>query len=152
MDNYASSPGVVVLFTSNACPYDVYYAERFAKLITDYSGKIPILLVNAHLDPEESPERMKVKSSTWSFTIPYLTDKDQVAMEALGAKRSPEAFLLKHINNTFVTVYSGALDDNPQEPAAVTMNPLKDAIDKLLAGKVIPQKEVRAVGCSIRKK
>lgn len=152
LDNYASAAGVVVLFTSNACPYDTYYTERLTSLINSYSGKVPFLLVNAHLDPEESEENMKAKASTWSFKVPYLADKNQVAMNALSARRSPEAFLLKHVKENFVILYSGAIDDNPQEPGAVTVQHLRNAIDSLLAGKSVTHHQERAVGCSIRRK
>lgn len=152
LDSYASSSGVVVLFTSNACPYDTYYTERLTSLINSYLGKVPFLLVNSHLDPEESEENMKVKASAWPFKEPYLADKNQVAMSALGARRSPEAFLLKPVKGNFVVLYSGAIDDNPQEPGAVTVQHLRNAIDGLLAGKHGTHHQERAVGCSIRKK
>jgi hypothetical protein len=152
LDNYASSAGVVVLFTSNACPYDTYYTERLTSLINSYSGKVPFLLVNAHLDPEESEENMKVKASAWSYRAPYLADKNQVAMNALSARRSPEAFLLKHVKDNYVVVYSGAIDDNPQEPGAVSVQYLRNAIDSLVTGKQGVHHQERAVGCSIRKK
>jgi hypothetical protein len=152
LDDYASSSGVVVLFTSNACPYDTYYTERLTSLMNSYSGKVPFLLVNAHLDPEESEEKMKVKASAWSFKVPYLADKNQIALSALSARRSPEAFLLKHVKGNFVVLYSGAIDDNPQEPGAVTAQHLRNAIDDLLAGKQGVHPQQRAVGCSIRKK
>lgn len=152
LDKYASFAGVVVLFTSNACPYDTYYTERLTSLITTYSGKVPFLLVNAHLNPEESEENMKAKAEAWSFKAPYLADKNQIAMSALGARRSPEAFLLKHVKDNYVIVYSGAIDDNPQESGAVTVQHLRNAIDSLLGGKQGVLHQERAVGCSIRKK
>ena len=152
LDQFSSAPAVVVVFTSNACPYDLYYTDRLKELITQYSGKVSFLLINAHLDPEETPEEMKKTASGWSHSVAYLSDKDQLAMDALGAKRSPEAFLLLHAKGGFVIRYSGALDDSPQEAAGVSTRYLKDAIDNLLMGKPIENTAVRAAGCSIRKK
>ncbi len=152
LDQYSSARAVVVIFTSNVCPYDGYYADRLKDMIAQYSGKVSFLLINAHLDPEETAEQMKLASTGWAYSIPYLADKDQLAMDAFGAKRSPEAFLLKHGNAGFVTFYSGALDDSPQEAAGVTTRYLKDAIDNLLAGKPLMNTTIRAAGCSIRKK
>ena len=152
LDQFSSARAVLVVFTSNACPYDLYYTGRLKELIIQYSGKVPFLLINAHLDPEESPEEMKLAASGWSYSVPYLSDKDQLAMNALNAKRSPEAFLLQHVKGGFVIRYSGALDDSPQESAGVTTRYVKDAIDNLLAGKPIENPAVRAAGCSIRKK
>lgn len=151
LDQFSGRPGVVVIFTSNDCPFDNYYTDRIGRLVTDYAGKIPFLLVNAHLDPQEAEANMKKEAAAWSFRAPYLSDKDQQAMEALSARRSPEVFLLKPGTGGFQVFYSGALDDNPQDASAVTVQYLRDAMENLLAGKpsLAP---VRAAGCTIRKK
>ena len=152
LEQFSTSPGVVVIFTSNACPYDLYYTDRLKDLIASYSAKVPFLLINSHIDPEETEEKMVATASTWTTAVPYLADKEQSAMDALGARRSPEVFLLKRVKGNFLVFYTGALDDNPQEPQAVTNRYLKDAIENLLAGKPAANSTVRAVGCSIRKK
>ncbi len=152
LEQFSSARAVVIVFTSNACPYDLYYIDRLKELVLQYADKVPFLLINSHLDPEETPEEMKRTASSWSYSVPYLSDKNQLAMDALDAKRSPEAFLLQHVKGGFVIRYSGALDDSPQESAGVNARYLKDAIDNLLAGKPIESSAVRAAGCSIRKK
>lgn len=152
LDHYASSGTVVVLFTSNECPFDQYYADRIARLISDYTGKVKFLLVNSHLDPEEDEEKMKQKVAGWGLSIPYLADKNQEVMRVLGARRSPEAFVLKHEKTHFSIAYSGAIDDDAQEPSAVTTNHLRAAIDSILAGKHPVHHQVRGAGCTIRKK
>lgn len=152
LDNYPTCSGLVILFTSNVCPYDGYYTARLKHLITTYQGKIQFLLVNSYQEPEESAVKMKSTSDTWTLSVPYLADKDQTAMECLGAKKSPEAFLLKNNGGNFSVVYSGAIDDNAQVSAAVTESYLRSAIDKLLAGQSVGTPTVRAIGCSIRRK
>jgi hypothetical protein len=152
LDQYSSASAVVVLFTSNECPYDLYYGDRLTKLVAQFSGSVTFLFVNSHNDPQEGDERMKTKAATWAFSVPYLADKSQVAMNELGAHRSPEVFLLKPVNGSFQVYYTGGIDDNPQEPAAVTSQWLRDAIQDLLAGKPMKQSLVRSPGCSIRKK
>lgn len=150
LDQYAGK-AVVVIFTSNECPYDSYYRERVASLVSQYGSRAAFLFINSHLDPLEAEEHMKKKASGWGFRAPYLSDKLQTAMEALGARRSPEVFLLKSSNGQFTVYYSGAIDDNPQEAGAVTSQYLRDALENLLNNKpAIPG--VRAAGCSIRKK
>lgn len=152
LERYATSGLVVILFTSNQCPFDQYYQERVASLLQEYSGKVKFMLVNSHVEEEESADNMKKQAATWSLGVPYFSDKDQSAMTALGAKRSPEAFVLKHDKNHFVIVYSGAIDDNPQEPGAVTASYLKHALDNVLAGKPLGHDTTRGAGCTIRKK
>ena len=152
LDGCAGCKGVAIIFTSSVCPYDQYNLGRIKNLVNTYQGKIQFLLINSYLEPEESSENMKNFQASSGLTVPYLADKDQVAMNVLGARRSPEVFLLKKLNNRQVVIYHGALDDNPQVPNAVTQNYLKAAIDKLLAGQEIDTPVTRAVGCSIRKK
>ncbi|MEJ0056852.1 MAG: thioredoxin family protein [Bacteroidota bacterium] len=152
LDGYPTCSGMVIIFTSNVCPYDGYYTARIKHLVTTYQGKIQFLLINSYQETEESADKMKTSYNGWTINVPYLADKDQVAMECLGAKKSPEAFLLKNTSGKYTVVYSGALDDNAQASVAVTETYLRSAIDKLLAGQPISAANVRAVGCTIRKK
>ena len=151
LDSYPTCSGLVVLFTGNNCPYDAYYTARIKSLVTAYQGKIQFVLVNSYTEPEEGIDKMKEKYNAWGLSVPYLVDKDQLAMENLGAKKSPEAFLLKNTGGKYTISYGGAIDDNPQVAQDARQNYLKNAIDKLLANQT-PDASVRAVGCTIRKK
>ena len=150
LEQYSSTSGVVVLFTSNECPFDNYYKDRIKEMIGNYAGKVQFLLVNSNIEAEESAEKMAIHYT--DLNVPYLSDKDQVVMTSLGAKKSPEAFLLKSSGGKYVVVYSGAIDDNPQVSKDVDQFYLKDAVDKLLAGVKIEVSISRAVGCSIRRR
>jgi len=152
LENYPTCSGLVVIFTSNVCPYDGYYTARLKHLIATYQGKIQFILINSYQEPEESAIKMKSAYDAWTLPVPYLSDKDQVALECFGARKSPEAFLIKTNGGKFTIVYSGAIDDNAQVSAAVTETYLRSAIDKLLTDQKIEVATTRAVGCSIRKK
>lgn len=151
-ENFPSCAGMVIIFTSNACPYDEYYRNRVAKLSQAYQDRVPVLLVNAHPDPEESKENMVKKAKQLNLSMPYLMDKDQTLVTALDVRKSPEAFLLKNNNGKFTVVYRGAIDDNAQVEADVRHNYLRDAIDIMLTNQKIKTPEVRPVGCNLRKK
>lgn len=150
--SYPSCSGIVVIFTTNSCPYDDYYRGRLTKLAQAYQDKVPVLLVNANADPADSKENMQKKAQQANFAMPYLADKDQVLMSKLDAHKSPEAFLLKNDNGKFSVVYRGAIDDNPQVEADVRHNYLRDAIDIMLANQKVETSEVRPVGCNLKKK
>lgn len=152
LDEYRSSAGIAVIFTSNSCPYDGYYLSRIRTLITDYQGKIQVLLINSHLESNESEDLMKSTFPKWGLSVPYLSDKDQAALKTLGAKKSPEAFLLKSKNGKFTVVYNGAIDDNAQMANAVNQSYLKNAIDRLLTDRSVELPTTRTVGCTIRGK
>jgi hypothetical protein len=150
LDNY--SIPVVVIFTSNECAFDNYYTNRIKSLIGWYEGKIQFLLINAHIEPEESTEKMELEYKAWGLDVPYLADKDQLAMDILGARKSPETFLLQKTAGQYFIVYKGLIDDNPQVASDVKQNFLKESIDTLLAGQKITVPEMRAIGCSIRRR
>jgi peroxiredoxin len=152
LQDFSSSPGIVIIFTSVACPFDGYYAKRLKQLETSYAGKLPVLLVNAYTEAPESAEWMLKAVQAINLTLPYLSDKEQTLMAQLGAQRSPEAFLFKNVNGQFSVVYHGAIDDNAQAENAVKQAYLKIAIENLLAGKPIGSVTSRPVGCYIRKK
>lgn len=150
LTDYKSYAGVVVIFVSNDCPYDQYYLNRIKKVTNDYAGKMPVILINSM--PGEAAEAMHTKAEQSGIAAPYLADTDQVAMKSLGATRNPEAFVLKNSSGKFSIVYRGAIDDNAQVEADVHQHYLRHAIDLTLEGKPVPNKEVRPVGCIIRKK
>ena len=149
LDQYNSMNGVVIIFFSNECPYDNYYKERIKALLSSYGAKVQFLLINAHQEPEESIEKMAIHYG--DLGIPYLADKDQLVMNDLGARKSPEVFLLKSNGGKFSVFYNGAIDDNAQVEKDVSTSYLKNAIDQLLNNQPAPESN-RAVGCSIRKK
>lgn len=152
LSTYPSCEGMVIIFTSNNCPYDEYYRARISKLAQTYNARVPVLLVNSNVDVAETKENMSKKAKALNLSIPYLADKDQVLMTDLDAKKSPEAFLLKNSNGKFSVVYRGAIDDNPQVEADVRQHYLRDAIDIMLNGQKIESSEVRPVGCNLKKK
>jgi hypothetical protein len=152
LDTYPSCEGMVIIFTSNSCPYDEYYRNRIAKLAQTYHERVPVLLVNSNPDAPEAIEAMTRKAKQLNLSLPYLADKDQVLMTNLNAKKSPEAFLLRNSNGKFSVVYHGAIDDNPQVESDVRQNYLRDAVDILLSKQSITTPEVRPVGCNLKKK
>lgn len=150
LSQYNSSSAIVLVFTSNECPFDNYYKSRLKEMVTAYQGKVQFLLINSNTDTQESSEKMAIHNM--DLGIPYLADKEQKAMEAVGARKSPEVFLLKPEGGKYSVQYSGAIDDNPQVATDVKQFYLKEAIEKLLKGAKIEVMNNRAVGCTIRKK
>lgn len=150
LSDYAHKKGVIIIFISNVCPYSVYYEGRITQLVSEYQGKgLQFILVNAHQEAKESSEEMKNKIAAWGLKIPYLADKEKKAMTSLGARKSPEAFILKPADNGFAIYYSGAIDNNPQVATDVKERYLKENIDNLLHGNSA-RSGSRPIGCVIR--
>ncbi len=152
LDGYPECIALAVVFTGNECAFDQYYTDRLRELITTYQGKIQFLLINSYREPSETPEQMLVRYRQWNLPVPYLADKEQVAMECLGARKSPEVFLIRNDAGKLTLVYSGAIDDSPQAALAVRNAYLKEAIEKVLRGEKAAMPTQRPIGCTIRGK
>jgi peroxiredoxin len=149
LTDFSSRTGIAIIFTSTDCPYDQYYLNRIQKLIEKYQSQITVLLINSNQD--ESIDQMKKYVIQNNIKVPYLSDNQQKAMVSLGARKSPECFLLQPSGEKFIVFYKGAIDDNAQTASAVNMTYLAEAIDKLLAKQKIGTVEIRPVGCSLQK-
>lgn len=145
---------VVIIFTSNYCPYSKLYEERIKNLASQYSGdNVKFLLINPN-DPEKSSKdainNMASRAKTKNFPFPYLADKNQKVAKVFNASKTPEAFLLKNNGNKYRVVYEGAIDDNPQVPEDVREHYLKEAIEASINGRPVPVKKTKPTGCMIK--
>jgi len=152
LNGFTNCQGIAVIFTSNECPYDQQYRKRINELNDKYKGTIQFLLINSHTEQRENAKAMAQKYPGWGLAIPYLADKDQIAMDCMGAKKSPEAFLLKKSGQNYTIAYHGSIDDNPLVTSDVNKAYLNIAIEQMLANKKIEIPDNRAAGCTIRKK
>ena len=150
LSEFSGKKGVAIIFTSNVCPFSVYYEGRITQLVSDYSGDIQFILINSHNDTKESEEEMKNKISTWGINIPYLSDKTGTVMKAFGARKSPEVFLLKPSGSSYSVFYKGAIDNNPQVASDVKEAYLKLNIENLIAGRGATNPDTRPIGCMIK--
>lgn len=152
--DYKGQKAVVLIFTSNYCPYSRLYETRIQELIKKYKGQgVAFLMINSN-DPEqhkeESEASMKEKAEGWG--VPYLSDKKQVAAKKYGASKTPEVFILSPRTGTFTVFYAGAIDDNPQVAEDVSQPYVQQALDGILTGKTVAVKAKRPVGCMIKVK
>jgi len=149
--SFKDSKGIVLLFISNECPYAQYYQGRITSMVEKYAADgISFILVNSHLDNEESPSGMKRMSDEWDLDIPYLADKSQRLKRTFDIRKSPTAIILKPLNEGFSIYYSGRIDNNPLVEGDVKEAYLLDNINSLLANKPAAHPNNRSVGCMIR--
>ncbi|MFN7717065.1 MAG: thioredoxin family protein [Pseudanabaenaceae cyanobacterium] len=142
---------VVVVFMCNHCPYVKAYIDRLKEIQRDYQPQgVTLIGINANNDtkyPEDSFAKMKEYSQTWGLNFPYLRDHTQEVTQDFGATCTPEPFLL---DQTGCLRYRGAIDDNYRDPAGVTRQDLRLAIDAVLNGQPVPTTTNKAVGCSVK--
>lgn len=151
--DYSGKDAVVVIFTCNHCPYARAYMERINKLVADYErrnvGFFAINVNDAIKYPEDSFENMVPMGKLLNLDGKYLYDESQQIAKTFAAERTPEVFVF---NKQRRLVYHGLIDDNAnyKMPQEVRQTYLKDALNAVLSGKEILEKETKAIGCTIK--
>lgn len=154
LSNFKEAKGFIVVFTCNTCPYAVAYEDRVEALNKKYAPKgypvIAIMPNNTDVKPGDNMEAMKARAKAKGFTFPYLMDEGQTIYPQYGATKTPHVYILQKTPKGNQVKYIGAIDDNYQDAAAVKTKYIENAVDALLSGKEIQEKETRAIGCSIK--
>lgn len=154
LSDFESAKGFIVVFTCNTCPYAVAYEDRVEALNKKYAKQgypvIAIMPNNTDVKPGDNMEAMKARAKAKGFTFPYLMDEGQQIYPQYGATKTPHVYILEKTKKGNVVKYIGAIDDNYQDAKAVNKKYVEDAVDALLAGEDIEEKQTRAIGCSIK--
>jgi len=147
----ADAPRATVLVqTCNHCPYVIAWNPRLRAVAEEYAPRGVRFLAIGSNDPErypaDSPERMTQFVREQDWPIPYAHDASQEVARALGSERTPELFVLDGEQRL---AYHGAPDGDHQDPARNAAW-LRDALDAVLAGRVVERAETPARGCSVK--
>lgn len=148
---YGDKEALAVIFSCNHCPYVLAYEDRMIALQKEFADQgVQFLLISAN-DAEKYPvdsfPKMKEHADEKGFPFPYLYDETQATASAYGAERTPEVFLF---DKTGTLQYHGTIDDNYENPEAVTAQYFRDAIQSVLNGTPPPQTDTKPVGCTIK--
>lgn len=147
----SSHRAIAVVFMCNHCPYVQMYLERLQQLQADFADTgFTIIGINsndANQVAADSFDNMKIFAIQNKLNFPYLWDSTQDVARSFGAEKTPHAFL---VNADGVLCYSGSVDDNANDSAAVRVSYLRDAITQVLSGVKIEPTSTDAVGCSIK--
>lgn len=152
--NYKTAKGFIIVFTCNHCPYAKAYESRIIALDKKYKAiGYPVIAINPN-DPEvnedDSYEKMIERAEEKGFTFPYLFDEGQEIYPLYGATRTPHVFILNREEGKNIVSYIGAIDDNFEDPSAVTKKYVENAIDALLKGQKPNPDKTKAIGCTIK--
>jgi len=152
--DYKDAKGFIVTFTCNTCPFAVLYEDRIQALNEKYGSQgypvIAIMPNNTDVKPGDNMQAMKKRAQEKGFTFPYLIDKQQKVYPKFGATKTPHIYVLEKTKKGNVVKYIGAIDDNHEDASAVKIKFIENAVDALLKGEEVMQKETKAIGCSIK--
>jgi peroxiredoxin len=143
-------PATILVVTCLHCPYVVAWNPRLRSVAEDYAPRgvrfLGIHANDATRYPADSLEHMKrfVHEHGWPF--PYLHDESQELARALGAEVTPHVFVFDGRQRL---VYRGAPDADHRDPSQNAAW-LRGAIDAVLAGVAVTERETPARGCSVK--
>lgn len=127
------------------------WEDRILAIQADYANKgVQLIAINANdasRVPDDDFPSMKERAREKKFNFPYLRDEDQRTAKSYGAQRTPEVFLFD-IHR--VLRYHGTIDDNYDNPKAVKVHYLRNALDAILQDKRVAVEETAPVGCTIK--
>lgn len=126
--------GAVVVFVSARCPYVVQARQPLADLFKQFGSKVTFVGVNSNQN--ESAEDVKADAAA-NFPFAILRDEGSKVADLYAAERTPEVFL---VDTKGVIRYHGGVAD------------LGGALGDLTAGRSVAKAEVKAFGCTIKRK
>jgi peroxiredoxin len=151
LEGLSDKPVLVVIFSCNHCPYVQAYEDRLVAVQRDYAERgVQLIAINSNDDvnyPEDSFEQMAARARAKGFNFLYLRDASQAVAKAYGATHTPQLFVFDRARTLR---YTGKIDDNWQNPKAVTRRYLRDALDALLADRAPAEARTHAIGCTIK--
>ena len=146
LSDYRNSKAIVVMFIATRCPVSNAYNSRMVQLQKDYENtKIVFLGINSN--KQEGTEEIASHSKENGFKFPVLKDLNNVIADNFGAEFTPEIFVL---NSDFDVLYHGRIDDSRKEEN-VKVQDLRQALDEILTGKKVTNKNTKAFGCTIKR-
>ena len=146
LNSLKGKSGTVLIFIATKCPVSNAYNERMEKLAQEYRAKgINVIGINSNVTEPAAEVKSHAAEKHLTFTI--LKDDGNKIADRLGATRTPEVYALDASGKL---VYHGRID-NSQNPANISSNDLREALDSLLAGKPIQKTTGAAFGCTIKR-
>ena len=150
--DFKGQPALLVVFICNHCPYVIHLRAGLAQLARDYLprnvGMVGISSNDAANYPADSPDKMKEEAKKAGYLFPYLYDETQAVAKNYHAACTPDIFLFDKNQRL---VYRGQFDaSRPNNGIPVTGNDLRAALDAVLAGKAVSEKQIPSMGCNIK--
>ena len=150
--DFKNSPARLVMFICNHCPYVKHVQAGMTQMAKDFQGHgitvVAISSNDAANYPDDAPDKMKEEARRAGYTFPYLFDESQSIARAYRAACTPDFFLFDAQGRL---VYRGQMDDARRgNDLPVTGKSLRDAVDAVLAGKVVSPNQIPSLGCNIK--
>lgn len=152
LSELASNKGTVVMFLCNHCPYVIHVNEEIVKISAEYQAKgVAFVGISSNDEvnyPQDGPDKMKIHAEETGYNFPYLYDETQEVAKAYDAACTPDFYIFDGEQRL---VYRGRLDNSRiGNGIPLSGNDLRAALDVMLAGGAISEKQYPSGGCNIK--
>lgn len=152
LDELRGEKATVVMFICNHCPYVIHVNPQLVQLANDYRhlgvSFVAISSNDAARYPDDSPEKMRQRAAELQYPFPYLYDETQEVAKLYRAACTPDFSIF---DAGLTCVYRGRLDGSrPNNNIPLTGADIRTALDALLSGQPVPEKQYPSIGCSIK--
>ena len=152
LDDLKSDKATVIMFLCNHCPYVLHVNAGIVALAKDYQAKgvsfIGINSNDAEKYPADAPHLMTELAHEVGYTFPYLYDETQEVAKAYDAACTPDFYIF---DGDMRLVYRGRIDGSrPKNDLPVTGVDLSAALDAILRGQPVAEKQYPSGGCNIK--
>jgi peroxiredoxin len=131
---------VAVVFLSTVCPYARAFGPHLQHLQQKYGESVLILGVNSNRT--ETAEETRADARHRGLTFPIVKDDDLRVADALGARVTPESFLIDA---------AGRLRYRGRVRSKVGQDDLENALDDVMAGRDVKVPVAKAFGCALQR-
>ena len=143
----AGQTATVLFFVMHDCPIANGYAPEISRIAEEY-GKRGVRCFVIYAEDDLSPADAKKHAREYAFRCPALLDPAHSLARKAGATVSPEAAVFSAKGEL---LYRGRIDDRAIAPGKHRAEPrqrdLRTALDAILAGKPVPERFTKAIGC-----
>jgi peroxiredoxin len=152
LSDFDKARALLVVFMCNHCPFVKHILGHFLELAKEYQAKrVAVVGINSNdVDsyPDDRPEMMAKVVREKGFTFPYLYDETQEVAKSYHAACTPDFFLFDGQRRL---VYRGQMDDSrPGNNVPITGADLRAALDAVLEGRPVPERQRPSMGCNIK--
>lgn len=148
----ASEKATVIMFLCNHCPYVIHVNPEIVRLVKDYAALgvsfVGISSNDVEKYPQDGPEEMRRHALEQGYAFPYLYDATQAVARAYDAACTPDFYIF---DGSKRLVYRGRLDGSrPNSDTPLTGADLRAALDAVLAGEPVSERQYPSGGCNIK--
>ncbi|TWU60746.1 hypothetical protein Poly51_10270 [Rubripirellula tenax] len=138
----------VLCFLGTECPLARLYGPRL-QVMADQFADADVRFVGVNSNIQDSMDEIRHYAKVHEIRFPLAKDYDRSVALAVAATRTPEVIVIDRVG---VVRYRGRIDDQYEPGIArdeATRHDLRDAIESLVAGKVVADPTTTPVGCLI---